>query len=143
MKFEQCKDGAIITVHSGGPRGPKGDQGEVGPKGDTGNQGPQGIQGPKGDKGDKGDQGEVGPKGDTGAKGDKGDQGAVGPKGDPGYYNLQAIMEDTKGKTLSDFVDLLKLLGVNTNYELLTIENYQSLTTIDPNKTYFIKGEQI
>ena len=42
---------------------------------------------------------------------------------------------------LSDFVDLLELLGVNTNYELLTIESYQSLTTIDPNKTYFIRGE--
>ena len=48
MKFEQYKDGAIITVHSGGPRGPKGDQGIPG------------IQG------EKGDTGEVGPKGDTG-----------------------------------------------------------------------------
>lgn len=142
MKFEQYKNGAIITVHSGGPRGLKGDQGEAGPKGDTGNQGPQGTQGPKGDKGDKGDKGV---KGDTGAKGDKGEQGiqgVKGEKGDPGYYNLQAIMEDTKGKTLSDFVDLLRLLGVNTNYELLTIENYQNLTTKDPSKTYFIKKEE-
>lgn len=36
MKFEQCKSGAIITVHSGGPRGPKGDKGDKGEKGDTG-----------------------------------------------------------------------------------------------------------
>ena len=93
--------------------------------------------------GEQGDPGERGLPGIQGEKGDQGEQGIPGEKGDPGYYNLQAIMEDTKGKTLSDFVDLLKFLGVNTNYELLTIENYQNLTTIDPSKTYFIKEEQI
>lgn len=121
MKFEQYKDGAIITVHSGGPIGPKGEQGIPG----------ESIKGDKGDHGEKGDPGE------------RGLPGIPGEKGDPGYYNLQSIMEDTKGKTLSDFVDLLKFLGVNTNYELLTIENYQDLTTIDPSKTYFIKEEKI
>ena len=149
MKYEQYKNEAIITVHSAGPRGLKGEQGIPGiqgEKGDPGEQGIPGVPGEKGDPGDKGDPGEKGIPGESikGDKGDPGEQGIPGiqgEKGDPGYYNLQAIMEDTKGKTLSDFVDLLKLLGVTTNYELLTIESYQGLTTIDPNKTYFIKGE--
>ena len=133
MKFEQYKDGASITVHSGGPRGPKGEKGDPG----------ESIKGDKGDPGEKGDTGERGLQGIQGEKGERGLPGIPGEKGDTGYYNLQAVMEDAEGKTLSDFVDLLKFLGVNTNYDILTIENYHNLTTIDPDKTYFIKEGQI
>ena len=118
MKFEQYKNGAIITVHSGGPRGPKGDQGEVGPKGDTGIQGPQGIQGPKGE------QGEVGPKGD---KGDQGIQGIQGPKGDVSLAQLNEV--DSKVTSLKEDCENL-VLEVNKKADI-TQEPWITPTLLD------------
>ena len=121
MKFEQCKSGAIITVHSGGPRGPKGEQGEVGPKGDTGIQGEQGIQGLKGDKGEKGPQGIQGPKGD---KGDKGDPGEV----------TQEEFDDLKDQVALDKLNYAEEVGIVANLTTTSKEVVGAVNELNTNK---------
>ena len=120
-----------------GPKGDKGDTGETGPAGPVGHEGPEGPQGPQGETGPQGEQGPAGQKGDKGDKGDTGDTGPQGPQGEQGIQGPQGPQgeqgiqgpqgpQGEQGPSGQEYV----WTG--------TLEEYDALTTKDPNTLYCI-----
>lgn len=131
--------GATGPTGAQGAVGAKGAQGDKGP---IGNQGAQGLTGPRGAQGVRGDQGYPGARGDAGVQGSTGAQGAKGSQGDKGAQGERGPRGDagpTGPQGVQGAQGAQGVVGNPYNIKVMSLAEYNSLTTKDNHTLYLIK----